>query len=68
MKNIANYTLDEFKDLFKEIPYDIVEVVYGYYYRDKVYTVGAFANKHHISTATLYRYIAKVKNVYERHQ
>ena len=66
MKNIANYTLDEFKEMFKTIPYDIVEIVYDYYHRDKSYTVCAFANKKGISTATLYRYIKMIDSHYKR--
>lgn len=61
MKHLANYTLDEFKEMFKTIPYNIVEIVFDYYHRDKSYTVEAFARKKNISTATLYRYIKIVK-------
>lgn len=62
MKHLANYTLDELKEKYKHIPYDIIEIVYEYYHRDKNYTVQSFADRKHISTATLYRYIRKVEN------
>ena len=64
MKNLANYDLKEFKELFKTLPYDIVEIVYDYYHRNKGYTVSAFAKSKHISTATLYRYVRMVKEAY----
>ena len=55
MKHIANYTLDEFKEICSSIPYYIVEIVYAYYHRDKSYTIVQFAMSKHISVATLYR-------------
>lgn len=61
MKHIKNYTKEEFKAMYIDIPYDIVEIVYDYLRRDKTYTVLAFARQHHISTATLYRYIKRVR-------
>ena len=67
MKNLANYTLEEFKEMFKTIPYDIIEIVYGYYHRNKNYTVAAFAHKQGISTATLYRYRQIIRQEYMRH-
>ena len=66
MKHIANLSLSEFKEMFEEIPYYIVEIVYDYYHRDRRYTIDIFANKHHVSVATLYRYIEKVRKAYER--
>ena len=67
MKNLSNYTYEEFKEIFKTLPCDMIQIVYDYYHRDKSYTVGAFALKKHISTATLYRYINIVKLAYKRH-
>ena len=61
MKHISNYTYEEFKEMFKSLPYDIVDIVYDYYHRNKVYSIQAFANSKHISVATLYRYIKKVE-------
>ena len=63
MKHLANYTLEELKENYKHIPYDIIEIVYDYYHRDKSYTVEAFARKKHISVATLYRYIKRIEVV-----
>ena len=66
MKNLANYELNELKALFCNIPYDIIEIVYDYYHRDKSYTVDVFAKKKHISVATLCRYIRRVNKQYEQ--
>ena len=67
MKHITNYTREEFFEMFKEIPHDIVEIVYDYYHRDKTYSVSRFAISKHISVSTLYRYIDTVKKEYKRH-
>ena len=61
MKHLSNYTYEEFKEKFKELPCDIVEIVYDYYHRNKLYNIQAFANSKHISVATLYRYIKKIE-------
>lgn len=63
MKHLSHYSLEEFEELYSDLPYDIVKIVYDYYHRDKNYTVSAFADKNGISTATLYRYIKMI----ERH-
>ena len=68
MKNICNYTLEEFKELFKELPFDIVEIVYGYYHRDKTRTVSAYADSKGISVATLYRYKNRIDLLFRRHR
>jgi len=68
MKNISNYTLNEIKELLIDIPYDIVEIVYGYYHRNKTRTVEAYARSVGISVATLYRYKNLVENSFRRHQ
>ncbi len=68
MKLLCNYSLDELKhELEDKISYDIIEIVYDYCHRNKDYTVQVFANKKHISVATLYRYVNKVKKILERH-
>ena len=67
MKHIANYTLDEFKEICSSIPYYIVEIVYAYYHRDKSYTIVQFAMSKHISVATLYRYKRQIEREFERH-
>lgn len=64
MKHLSNYSLEEFKEMFKTLPNDVIEIVHGYYHRDRNYTVAAFAYKQGISTATLYRYINKIKKNY----
>lgn len=61
MKHLSNYTFDEFKEMYSNLPNYIVEIVYDYYHRDRYFTIDVFADKHHISVATLYRYINKVK-------
>ena len=68
MKLIENCTLDELKLLLQnDISYEIIEIVYDYFHRNKDYNIQVFANTKHISVATLYRYINKTKYYYERH-
>lgn len=35
MKHLSNYTFEEFKEKFSDVPFDIVEIVYSYYHRNK---------------------------------
>lgn len=67
MKCIENYTLNEMKSLLEDVPYDKIEIVYGYLHRDKTYIVENYARSKNISLTTLYRYIKTVKDSYKRH-
>ena len=68
MKLLCNYSLDELKhELEDKLSYDIIEIVYDYYHRNKIYTVSTFASSKKISVSTLYRYIDKVNKFYERY-
>ena len=60
MKHPANYTIEEFREKFSDIPYEIVDIVYGYYHRDKSYSVEIYARSKHISVATVYRYVRRL--------
>ena len=61
MKHPANYTKDEFREMFLDIPNEMVDIVYGYFHRDKTYSVEIYARSRHISVATLYRYVNLIK-------
>lgn len=69
IKLINNCSLDELKAILeRDISYEIIEIVYDYYHRNKAYTISAFVKRKNISVATLYRYIRKVNKLYnERH-
>ena len=68
MKLIDNCTLQELKDKLEDyLSYDVIEIVYDYYHRNKIYTVSTFASSKKISVSTLYRYIDKVNKFYERY-
>ena len=68
MKLLCNYTLDELKRILEnDVSYEIINIVYDYFHRSKDYNIQAFADSKHISVATLYRYINKIKYYYKRH-
>lgn len=64
-KCIENATEEELKELLPDIPYEIVEIVYGYYHRGRM-SVTAYTIKCSISSSTLYRYIKVVKTAYDK--
>ena len=67
MKLIDNCSLQELKELLCEsVPYDIIELVYNYLHRNKIYTVQQFADCNNISTTSLYRKVKNIKSLYEK--
>ncbi len=59
-KCIENYSEDELKNLLPHIPYETVEIVYGYMHRGRM-PVERYCEKQSISKSTLYRYIRIVE-------
>lgn len=68
MKDISNYSEQEFTEICKTLPCDIIKIIYGFYHRNKTYTVQAYARSKHISVATLYRYKHRVDLEFKKHQ
>ncbi len=68
MKDLSNYTKEEFFDICKRLPNDVIKIVFGYFHRDKTYTVTAYAIKNHISLSTLYRYKHRVELEFKKHR
>ena len=64
-KAIENLTELELIARVPNIPYEIVHIVYGYLHKGNTVNATAYAMKHHISEATLYRYLKRVKSEYE---
>lgn len=65
-KCIENLTESELQDNVPTVPYDIVHIVYGYLHKPKTLNATGYALKCNISEATLYRYLKKVKEEYEK--
>lgn len=63
LKCINNYTEDELKSLLPFVPYEKIYIVYEYYHKSRSIKVYDFANKHNISTSTLYRYLNEIKKL-----
>ena len=63
LKCINNYTEDELKSLLPFVPYKKIHIVYEYYHKSRSIKVYDFANKHNISTSTLYRYLNEIKKL-----
>ena len=64
MKHVSNYTKDEFKELLENLPWYMVDIMYGYYHRET--SVQLYAMSKNISVATLYRYKHKVERELKR--
>ena len=65
MKHPSNYTKDEFRDMLKDLPWYMVDIMFGYYHRET--SVELYAMSKNISVATLYRYKHKVEREIRRH-
>ena len=61
LKPLKEYTLEELKSEFKDIEECYIKAVYDYIHRDKYTTCERIVQKYHLSRATLYRVIDKVK-------
>ena len=64
-KPIENLTELELQARVPRIPYEIVHIVYGYLHKGNTINATAYAMRCHISEATLYRYLKRVKTEYE---
>ena len=61
LKPLKEYTIEELKSEFKDIEECYIKAVYEYIHRDKYNTCERIVQKYHLSRATLYRVIDKVK-------
>ena len=60
-KLLKEYTLEELKTEFNDIEPYYIKAVYDYLHRNKYTTCENIAQKYHLSRATLYRIIDKIK-------
>lgn len=61
LKPIEEYTLDELKSEFSDIEEAYIKAVYDYMHKDRFTTCEQIVRKYHLSRATLYRVLDKVK-------
>lgn len=64
-KCIENLSEIELQSRLPDIPYDIIHIVHGYIHKPKNLNASGYAMRCHISEATLYRYLKRVKTEYE---
>ena len=64
-KCLENLSELELQAHLPNIPYDVIHIVYGYLHKPKTLNATGYAMKCHVSEATLYRYLKKVKTEYE---
>lgn len=64
-KALENLTEAEMCDAVPSVPKEIVHIVYGYLHKPKTISSTAYAMKHYISEATLFRYLKRVRTAYE---
>ena len=64
-KVLENLTEDEMCETLPHIPYEVLHIVYGYLHKPKTISSTAYAMKHYVSEATLFRYLKRVRTAYE---
>lgn len=61
LKPVEEYTVDELKSKFPDIEEAYIKAFYDYLHKDKYTTCERIVQKYHLSRATLYRVIDKIK-------
>ena len=61
LKPVEEYTVDELKSKFPDIEEAYIKAFYDYLHKDKYTTCERIVQKYHLSRATLYRVIEKIK-------
>lgn len=66
LKRLENLSEDEMYNLFPNIKYSELKIVYEYLHRPKGLGAEEFAYKHDLSAVSIYKYVKKVRDEYNK--